>query len=84
MSKKNISNIGKIVLGTSEEFVRNTFNKISSKIESIRDLSETEQVALKFALEAFEYFESKGDVPEELEESFTELKQKLDKLENEN
>ena len=82
MDQNNITKLGKLIINSGESVVRNTFKKISNKVESLRELSETEQELMKFGIEAYEYFEKKDQVPSELEELFYELKRRIDKLEN--
>ena len=81
MDQSNVTKIGKLIISSGETFFRETFNKISNKVESFKNLSETEQELMKFGIEVFEHFEETDKIPNELEEQFLSLKRRIDKLE---
>ena len=81
MDQSNVTKIGKLIISSGEHFFRETFNKISNKVESFKDLSETERELLKFGIDVFEHFEETDKIPKELEEQFLSLKRRIDKLE---
>ena len=81
MDPNQISKVGKIVLSSSEKLVRSIFNKISDKVENIKELSEVEHALLKFGIEAFDYFEKNDEIPQELEGDFIDLKRRIDNME---
>lgn len=81
MDQSNVTKIGKLIISSGESFFRETFNKISNKVESFKNLSETEQELITFGIEVFEYFEKTDKIPNELEEHFLSLKRRIDKLE---
>ncbi len=82
MDQNQLSKMGKIVLQSSEKAVKSIFNKVSEKVENIKELSEVEQALLKFGIEAFDYFEQRDEIPQELENDFIELKRRIDNMEN--
>jgi hypothetical protein len=73
-------NILKFIIELFGRIFRSIFTKIGNTIDKYNDLSETEKELMNFGLDAFEYFDSIQDIPDELEPTFHKLKRKISKL----
>lgn len=83
MDASKLTKLGKLAVKSGEDAVRLLFSRVSEKIDSYKDLTETEHAFLTFGLDVYEFYEKNGEIPKELEEQFLDLKRRIDNMEEE-